>query len=312
MLRKTSVILFLMFLTSHVYAQVNCPPQEQKELRFTVIDKSGEPVKGLRPDDLALKIGDRPATIATVSSRTDEPYDLAVLVDISISQEEVLPLIKLAARTFVNAVADGGVNRIALVSFSHEKKYEQPLTTDTGKLLSAIDRLRIDVPPGYVGGGVVVVSGSAPKTQSLVGSTALWDATRKAIAETFAATDQNRRRAVLLFTDGEDTSSKGKLKTVIEESLKQGVSVYVVGTTSSYTEVAPDPLKKFSEETGGVAVFPKKTKDYDTALTQIFRRLSTQYVIGYCGEDAPRAKVEIKLVNPEIKKLSPVFAYRRS
>jgi VWFA-related protein len=294
---------------SQATSQTNCLAQDRKKLLLTAIDKTGRVVTVFRKDDLNLQIGNKSTTILEVVFPIDEPFDLGILIDTSVSQEEVLPLNKLAAGGLVSAVGRGQ-DRIALVSFSNAPKYEQSFTTDTKLIVSAMNQLKVELPIGYVGGGVVI-SRTPPVGRSAAGSTSLWDATRKAIVDLFGSDAQGRQRAIVLFTDGQDTSSTGKLKSVIDESLKHDVSVYVIGAAGSQFDVSRDSLKKLSDETGGVARFPKKATDYDSALTEILRRLSAQYRIAYCGIAQEQAKLDIEVVNSDLRKLSPVLAYRR-
>jgi VWFA-related protein len=308
----TNILVIISVLSMTANGQANCAAQQVRTVNFSAIDKSGQTVQGLRAEDLSLKIENKAITISDFSAHVDEPFDVALLIDISLSEEQALPQIKVAAKAFLDAVRSGSENRIALVAFSNEVKAEEPLTKDAQNIYLALQQLKVDIPPGYVGGGMVISRSPTVSKSKPGGSTSLWDVTRKAMGEVFDRGTSDRQRAVLLFTDGQDTSSSGKLKTAIEESLKQNVVVYVVGTTNSYVEVARDPLTKLAQETGGVALFAKKPKDYGTALTEIFRRMSTQYRIRYCGDAAPSEKLEIKVINPEIKKLSPELAYRRN
>jgi Ca-activated chloride channel family protein len=285
---------------------VDCDPAEKNVLFLSATNKSGQAIP-LRKEDLILMVGKKPAVITELVSRTDQPTDVAILIDTSVSQEEVLPSIKLAAKALVERLARVDRDRLALVSFSTEPTYYQRFTKETQHVSTMIEQLKIETPPGYVGGGVVIGRSPIP---SSVGSTSLWDATRKMIVELFSTEAQDSRRAVVLFTDGQDTSSKGKLKSAIDESLKHDVEVYVIGTAGSQLQVLREPLKKLAEETGGVARFPKKKRDYDLALTEIYTRLSAQYRIAYCSVDKERGSVRLDVVSEEAKKLEPVLAYR--
>ena len=68
-------------------------------------------------------------------------------------------------------------------------------------------------------------------------------------------------------------------------------------------------LKKLSEPTGGIATFPRKKEAFETALTEVAKRLRSSYVIGYCGES--KDKLQLEVTDPEIQKKKPVLAYKR-
>ncbi len=169
-------------------------------------------------------------------------------------------------------------------------------------------------PTGYVGHGVVLSAGPPPKAGAMPGATSLWDVVGATTGELFGATTERRRRAMLLFTDGVDTSSAGKFNNMIAEANKRDVAVFSIGLADSqFHEVDEQTLKKLSEQTGGVAEFPgKKKEQLEAALTEIARHLRGNYVVGYCGVAVKdRAKVQLEVVDPELRKAKPVLAYKR-
>lgn len=167
------------FVPGAVQSQSNtatgCAQQQRKELALTILDKNGSVVDNLRAEHLSLKVGNSNATISDVSFHdNDQPLDLVVLIDVSVSQEKVLPLAKAGAQGFINSVATAGRDRVAVVSFSNKSNTNPVLTSDLVAAGIAIDQFQINIPPGYIGGGVVV-STTPPKNPVLVGSTSLWD-----------------------------------------------------------------------------------------------------------------------------------------
>ena len=295
--------------------QSTCSADQRKEFVLTAVDKDGNVVDKLQAGHLSLKIGGAPATISDVVFQTKPPLDLAVLIDASVSQEGVLSTTKASARAFVASVPTAGQDRIAVVSFSDKPNYVQPLTSDFSGIAAVIDDIKLDVPPGYVGGGVVMSPGPPPKPGPMAGSTSLWDTIATATATVFGDKSEKRRRAVLLFTDGVDTTSSGKFNAIIEEAIRRGVAVFSLGLADEKTFQLVDEqaLKKRSEQTGGIAEFPGKKKEkLEAALTEIARHLRGNYVVGYCGGAAKdRAKLQLEVVDPEMRKANPVLAYRR-
>jgi VWFA-related protein len=289
----------------------DCAAGQRKELVLTALDKNGNLVDGLRAEQLSVKVGNSPATISEIGFRNTAALDIALLIDSSVSQEKVLPLEKAAAQSFIKSVPVAASDRVAVVAFSNEPKYISPLTSDFAAANAAIAQITLDIPPGYVGGGVIVSAGPPPRGLIGPGSTSLWDVIRSATAELFGAQADNRRRVVLLFTDGTDTSSSGKVNGVIEEAIKHDVAVYSIGMAGSERELSQDPLKKLSEQTGGVALFPRKKEQLETALTEVAKRLRGNYVIAYCDASSNRGKLQLEIIDPELRKTKPILAYKR-
>jgi len=289
----------------------DCAAGQRKELVLTALDKNGNLVDGLRAEQLSVKVGNSPATISEIVFRNTAALDIAVLIDSSVSQEKVLPLEKAAAQSFIKSVPVAARDRVAVVAFSNEPKYISPLTSDFAAANAAIAQITLDIPPGYVGGGVIVSAGPPPRGLIGPGSTSLWDVIRSATAELFGAQADNRRRVVLLFTDGTDTSSSGKVNGAIEEAIKHDVAVYSIGMAGSERELSQDPLKKLSEQTGGVALFPRKKEQLETALTEVAKRLRGNYVIAYCDASSNRGKLQLEIIDPELRKTKPILAYKR-
>jgi VWFA-related protein len=320
-LTKTAITLgFIAFtalnLASPAVAQTQstCSPEQRREIALTAVDKDGAAIESLRLEHLSLKIGGSAATISDVVFHAKYPLDLAVLIDASASQEKVLPAAKAAARAFVASVAATGQDRLAVVSFSDKPIYLQVMSSDLSKVDALIDQIKLDIPPGYVGHGVVVSKGPPPRPGPMPGATSLWDVVSTTTAELFDAKTEKRRRAVLLFTDGVDTSSSGKFTNVIQEANKRDVAVFSIGLAdSSFHGADEDTLKKLSEQTGGVAEFPDKKKEkLEAALTGIARHLRGNYVVGYCGGSTKeRAKVQVEVIDPELRKTKPVLVYKR-
>lgn len=305
------VPITLVALITSAHAQSNCAPQDRKELILTALDKDGNILDNLRREHLILKLGNAPATIADVAFRKEQPLDMAVLIDASVSQERVLPLAKAAAQSFVKWFATAGQDRVAIVSFSNKPNNNPELSSDVAAAVAAIDQIQLDAPPGFIGGGVVVSVGRPPRTPVLQGSTSLWDVIRTATQMVFAGKAQNRRRVMLLFTDGNDTTSTGKLNGAIEEAAKDDVAVFSIGLADPNFGIDKSALKKLSEQTGGVASFAKKKSQLEITLQEMAKRLRSSYVIGYCAGPNNKGKLQIEVIDPEIRKAKPVLAYKK-
>jgi Ca-activated chloride channel family protein len=96
------------------------------------------------------------------------------------------------------------------------------------------------------------------------------------------------RRVILLFSDGEDTSSKAGQGSVIERARNEEVMVYSIGFESEYFNGArmvrgkPDgAMKKIADETGGGYFELQKSADLAPTFTRVAQELHSQYVVGF-------------------------------
>lgn len=288
-----------------------CAPLHRKELVVSVLDPRDAIIDSLRAEHLALKVGDANATISDVTFHINkQALDVVLLIDASISQERVLPSAKAGAKSFISALTAAGQNRVAVVSFSNKPTNNFVLTSDFAAAAAAIDRIEIDIPPGYVGGGMVVTSRPPPK-KPIGGSTSLWDVIRETAQALSASPSDNRRRVMILFSDGTDTSSSSKLNAVIEDVMKADIAVFSIGLTDPNYSVNEGNLKKLSEHSGGTARFPKNKEGVYAAIDAIAQHLHANYVIGYCGEVNDRRKVRVEITWTDMRNIKPILAYKR-
>jgi VWFA-related protein len=287
-----------------------CAPLQRKELVVSVLDPRDAIIDSLRAEHLALKVGDANAKISDVTFQINkQPLDVVLLIDVSISQKEVLPLTKAGAKSFIAQLAEAGQNRVAVVSFSDKPTTNAGLTSDFADATAAIDRIDIDIPPGYIGGGMVV--SSTPPKKPVAGSTSLWDVIRDTTQALSGPAGDKRRRVIVLFSDGTDTASSSKMNSVIEDVMKNDIAVYSIGVINSTYDVNEGNLKKLSEHSGGTARFPKNKEGVYAAIDAIAQHLHANYVIGYCGEVNDRRKVRVEITWTDMRNIKPILAYKR-
>src|SRR5258705_1870893 len=115
------------------------------------------------------------------------------------------------------------------------------------------------------------------------------------------------RRVVLVFTDGDDNSSKVGSGDVTDRGRLDDVMVYSIGLENEYFDGArkvrssPDRgLRKLSEETGGGFFLLKKTDELTTTFTRVAQELHSQYVLGFTPQvlDGKIHKLEVKVKKP--------------
>lgn len=284
---------------------------------FTAADKHRRFVGHLKQDDIRILEDGKPQEIFTFQQNIDLPLSTAILIDTSRSEERTLPDEKIAARAFLEAVMRPGRDEASIVSFTGEVTLEQGFTGNLDRLRRAIDRVEFVPPSGYIGGGVVV-GGTPPisgQNQVLAGSTAIWDAVWATSNELLSDAAEETRRAIILLTDGEDTISQVKMHEAIERAQKADALIYTIGIGDSYNfGVNEGALRKISEQTGGRAYFPHSERELREAFAQIQRDLREQYLIAYSpsnkAHDGTYRRIQIELVNPELRKQNLKLTYR--
>jgi VWFA-related protein len=286
-------------------------------LFFTAADKNKRFITNLKAEDIRVFEDGQPQEIFTFQQNIDTPLSIAILIDTSISEQFTLPQEKAAAQAFLESVMRPQKDEAAIVSFTGDTTLEQGFTGSIDRLRRAIDRVEFVPPSGYVGGGVVV-NGTPPisgTNQSLAGSTAVWDAIWATSEELMGSSAEHTRRALILLTDGDDTSSRMKMHEAIEKAQKADALIYAIGIGDRYQfNVNEGALRKIAGETGGRAYFPKHERDLNDAFAQIQRDLREQYLVAYSptnkARDGSYRKIEIQVINPELKQQNLKLNYR--
>ncbi len=289
---------------------------------FTAVDKDRHFLTSLKSEDVRIFENNVAQTISLFERETDRPLTLAIMIDTSESQRGVLADEKNAARTFVESVirstpanaANG--DRAAIISFTGEPKIEQQLTGDQGHLKQGIERVRIELSPENRR-RLAAGEDPLPKEQDPSGYTGIWDAMWMAIDEILSKGPSSTRRAIVLLSDGDDTSSTIKRQDVIDLAVKSDVVIYSIGIRDRNFDLGKldsGALKKISDRTGGRAFFPQSMNELTSAFSQIDQELRSQYLIGYSpanpNRDGAYRQIRIDIVNPELRKNKVQLLYR--
>jgi Ca-activated chloride channel family protein len=284
---------------------------------FTAADKHKRFISTLKREDVRVLEDGVAQEIFTFQRSLELPLSLAILIDTSRSEERVLPELKAAAQLFLEAVMRANKDEAAVVSFTGEPTLEQGLTGNVARLRRAIERVEYVPPSGLIGGGVVV-GGTPPISdtqQILAGSTAIWDAVWTTSNEILRDSAEHTRRAIILLTDGQDTTSQVHLRDAIDSAVKVDALVYAIGIGDRYADgVDEGSLKKITEATGGRAYFPRNERELRDAFAQIQRDLREQYLIAYSssnkGRDGAYRRVTLEVTNPDLQKQALKLTYR--
>jgi Ca-activated chloride channel homolog len=284
---------------------------------FTAADKNKRFITNLKAEDIRVFEDGQPQEVFTFQQNIDTPLSIAILIDTSISEQFTLPVEKAAAQAFLENVMRPQKDEAAVISFTGDTTLEQGFTGSVERLRRAIERVEFVPPSGYIGGGVVV-NGTPPisgTNQSLAGSTAVWDAIWATSEELLGTSAEHTRRAIILLTDGDDTSSRMKIHEAVERAQKADALIYAIGIGDRYQfNVNEGALRKIAEQTGGRAYFPQHERDLRDAFSQIQKDLREQYLVAYSptnkARDGSYRKIEIQVVNPALKQQSLKLNYR--
>lgn len=225
----------------------------------TVVDSSGRPVLGLKPQAFELLEDGRPVKSVEVGTvvNSKEPLYVVLAIDVSGSMAD-RPIVdaKGAANTFVQGL--GPADKAAVISFAETAKLVQPFTERKDELSRAIASL------------------------NAVGATALHDAVILA-AQTV---DQQKggRRIVVLLSDGEDTASKAKAAEALYAIQAIQVPVFTVGLGPNVDRAVLDGLAAGS---GGIALYAPSSADLTTAYRNIADQLRNQYTLTFASSLPP-------------------------
>lgn len=202
------------------------------------------------------------------------PISLTFVIDVSVSQEPAISRTRKTTREFIATILNSSDDKAAVVTFAGEPSVKQQLTGDLKQIDSALKGIKLETPPGYIGGGVVVGNAPLTKRAAALGRTAIWDAIWFTCDNVFVQPAKERRQAIILFTDGLDTNSQRKIEGAIERAVEAHIVVYVVGTGErDVVKRQEQRLQMVSEKTGGQAFFPRSEEEMRDALRQIEQRL---------------------------------------
>jgi len=275
---------------------------------FTAQDRNRRLLTNLTTQDIKIFEDGKEQEVTSFSRQVDLPLSLAILIDVSVSQQRTLPEEKAAAMSFLETVIRPAKDEVAVLSFTGETTLEQGMTNNLARLRRSVERVQFVPPSGYIGGGVT--TGTPPisgDNQAVQGSTAIWDAVWVTSDEILGPAPERTRRAIILLTDGVNTSGKKKLDDAVQAALRSEAIIYSIGIGDNfYSGVDKGSLNKISERTGGRAYYPRDERELREAFKQIQDEMRSQYLISYepsnQNRDGSFRKIEIQLVNSQLQK----------
>jgi VWFA-related protein len=304
------IIILILILCAPVLSQddVIRVDTDVTNLPFTAMDKQRGFITTLREEDVRVLEDGVPQKLFTFQRQTDRPLAIAFLIDVSSSQETTLPEEKAAARLFIEKVIESNRDQLAIIPFTGLAYLEQEMTRDVLSIYRVLQRIEVAV-PAYLGAGrplTGIPTGPGLKAIPDEGTTAMRDAVALTSSNVLAKVPGQRRRAIILLTDGLDTSSRLKEQEAINRTLEAEAVIFAIGIGGKRYGVNRDALRDLAQRTGGRAFFPDKNFDLNAAFAEIERELRTQYLIAYSSTNKKRdgayRKITIEVVNPELRK----------
>ena len=278
-------------------------------LPFTAVDKQRRFITTLRAEDVRVLEDGVPQQLFTFQRETDRPLAIAFLIDVSRSQEFTLPDEKAAARAFIENVFQSSRDLVSIIPFTGLAYLEQEMTRDVLSVYKVLQRVEVAL-PAYLGSGrplTGIPTGPGLLAPPEEGTTAIWDAITLTSSNVLAKTPGLRRRAIILLTDGHDTTSRLAKSEAINSTLAAEAVIYVIGIGDSKNDgVDRGALRDVAQRTGGRAFFPDKKLDMAAAFAEIEKELRTQYLIAYSStnkrRDGAYRRITIEITNPELRK----------
>jgi len=264
-------------------------------LVFTAVDRNNRSISDIRQEEVTVLEDGRPQQVFTFKRETTLPISIAILMDLSGSQEYTFPQEKLAAGEFLRSIIRPGKDSASILTFQDDVDLVQGLTSRVETLNRAFDEIQYARRFGP----------STTRRQA----TALYDAIYITADEVLGREHDRRpgsddaatRRAIILLTDGVDNASVRKLDEAVDRAWRSGVIIYSVGIGDRFRfeGIREDVLRKLSEETGGRAYFPRGPDELLENFRQIENELRSQYLVAYSPSNAVRdgrfRRIEVRI-----------------
>ena len=227
-------------------------------LFVTVTDAQRRLVPGLEQGDFQVLDNEKAQPIILFENKL-QPITVVVMLDTSASMTGAIGLLKQAAEVFVQKLLPE--DKAAVGAFNDKIEFGSHFTNNRETLISSVRDLDF-------GNG-----------------TRLYDAISASLDELRPV---EGRKVILVFTDGDDTSSRVGLGTAIDRAREDEVMVYSIGFESEYfngqrqVRSKPDKgLRKIADETGGGYFELQRSSDLAPTFAQVALELHSQYMIGF-------------------------------
>ena len=252
----------------------------------TVLDAQNRLVPDLTQDDFQILDNDKPQKL-TVFQSENQPITVVVMLDTSGSMTGSIQLLKAAAEQFIVRLLPE--DKAAVGAFNDKIELSAQFSNDRDQLVTEVRDLDF-------GNGTRLFDGIAEGLNQLQGV--------------------DGRKVVLVFTDGDDTSSRVGRGTVMDRARAEEVMIYAIGLQSEYFDgqrtvrSKPDSaLRRLADETGGGYFELKQTSDLGPTFTRVAQELHSQYVLGF---EAQQLDGKVHKLTVKMKQVGMTARARRS
>ncbi|HEY6390329.1 MAG TPA: VWA domain-containing protein [Bryobacteraceae bacterium] len=305
-LRVLPIILLTLPLPSQEPIRVNV---KLINVGFSVRDSLGKLVMNLNQDDFEVFEDGAPQKIAFFAKSTDVPLNLGLLVDMSGSQEPFMKRHHKDLETFLKK-ALGPRDQAFLLCFGNRLRVAEDYSSSPKDLAEALkDFLK--------GHGEYPQLG--PLQEKRISGTAFYDAIYYSIQEKLADAEKGRR-ALIIFSDGEDNSSAHHMLDAIETAQNNDVLLFSVrytdakdGKLNARNKYGISVMERISLETGGD--FDARAKGLAANFEQIGEQLRSSYELAYHSTnpipDETFHKISIRVKHPGLRARAKTGYYAR-
>jgi VWFA-related protein len=267
-------------------------------LFVTVRDKNKRIVTDLKQQDFKIQEDGGDQQIAFFSKEVTLPITLALLLDTSGSEQNMLGAIQDAGGRFLDRVLRKG-DEALIMSFDTDVDLLSDFTDDRGQLDRAIRKSRINAPSGGR-----INPGPLPTSNSV--GTAFYDALYLACNEKLNT--EAGRKAIVVVTDAQDEGSKVRVEEAIEAAQRTDTVIHILLVADPRFGGNSGVARKITEETGGRLIAVNSEKHLAEAFDQISEELRSQYTLGYYPTNAARdgkfRKIKVEMANHDLKVLA--------
>ena len=258
-------------------------------MNVTVTDSTNKYITDLEEKDFEI-FEDGVKQDLTLFNRTNLPVALSLLIDTSSSMEDRMTTAQDAAIGFIRKLRPTDLGEV--IGFDSRAEVLQKFTSSTGELEQAIRK--------------TVAGGSTSMNN------ALYISLKGLKKIPVRQEDEIRRQAIILLSDGEDTSSLVTFEDVLDLARRSETAIYAIGLMddaaagqSKGFREATYALRQLTNDTGGRAFFPADIKTLASVYGQIYDELSSQYTIGYTSKNPRRdgawRRLIVRVARPNVQ-----------
>jgi Ca-activated chloride channel family protein len=251
------------------------------ELPVTVSNAAGLPIADLKEANFTVFENAKQQKVSSFNFAANLPLSLGVLLDHSGSMEKRMDDAKTAAIEFFKSIVRKD-DRAFIAPFASDTSRNAPFVTDVLTLESQVN----------------AIAGAA-------GGTSLYDAI---VTGLYRFRNLQGRKALIVITDGEDTTSRLTYDDMLTYARASRVPLYFIGIGFGFGPGSfggPGKMRALAGETGGVVYLIRNTKQLPEAYKAIEQDLRSQYLLSYHTESTKKDRayrgIEVKVDRPDAK-----------